>query len=87
MQTAADVFGMAIHRPHTHETSGLGAAICAAVGTGVYPDFPTAVQAMSRVVRIFYPHAERAAVHDRLFQQVYRPWIKSLAELYARGRG
>ncbi len=83
MQTAADVFGMPIHRPHTHETSGLGAAICAAVGTGVYPDFDSAVKGMCRISRIFYPRADRAAIHDRLYQQVYRPWVKQLSALYA----
>jgi len=39
MQLTADIFGMPTARPHTHETSGLGAAIDAAVGLGIHPDF------------------------------------------------
>ena len=34
MQITADIFNMAVERPHTYETSGLGAAINAAVGIG-----------------------------------------------------
>ena len=32
----ADIFGLPVGRPHTHETSGLGAAIDAAVGLGIH---------------------------------------------------
>ncbi|MCD6059768.1 MAG: carbohydrate kinase, partial [Moraxellaceae bacterium] len=49
VQIAANVFGLPVERPHTTETSGLGAAICAAVGMGLYPDFRTAVSAMTRI--------------------------------------
>ena len=38
VQLTADVFGLPTGRPHTHETSGLGAAIDAAVGLGIHPD-------------------------------------------------
>ena len=42
VQLTADVFGLPTGRPHTHETSGLGAAIDAAVGIGLHPDIATA---------------------------------------------
>ena len=44
IQLTADVFGLPTSRPHTHETSGLGAAIDAAVGLGLQPSFETAVE-------------------------------------------
>ena len=44
MQITADIFGMAAERPHTFETSALGAAIDAAVGLKLYSDFPSAVK-------------------------------------------
>ena len=47
MQITADVFGMPVERPHTYETSALGAAIAAAVGSGIHPDFATAVESMT----------------------------------------
>ena len=37
IQLTADIFGLPTSRPHTHETSGLGAAIDAAVGLGLHP--------------------------------------------------
>jgi sugar (pentulose or hexulose) kinase len=86
MQTAADIFAMPINRPHTSETSGLGAAMCAAVGMRIYPDFQSAVRAMSRVDKVFYPNVARADFYQRLYQYVYKPWTKNLAELYASER-
>ena len=43
VQLTADVFGLPTARPHTYETSGLGAAIDAAVGLGIHPSFEAAV--------------------------------------------
>ena len=40
VQMTADIFGLPVPRPHTHETSVLGAAMDAAVGLGVYPRCP-----------------------------------------------
>jgi len=49
MQLMADIFGLPTARPHVYETSGLGAAIDAAVGLGLHHDFATAIGAMTRV--------------------------------------
>ena len=49
MQLTADVFGMSVARPHVYEASGLGAAIDAAVGIGIHPDFSTAVSEMTHL--------------------------------------
>jgi len=49
MQLTADIFGLPTSRPHIYETSGLGAAIDAAVGLGLHPDFDTAIRAMTRI--------------------------------------
>ena len=45
MQLTADIFGLPTARPHVYETSALGAAIDAAVGLGLYPDFASAIAA------------------------------------------
>ena len=37
VQLTADIFGLPVAKVHTHETSGLGAAIDAAVGLGLHP--------------------------------------------------
>jgi sugar (pentulose or hexulose) kinase len=53
MQITANVFNLPAERPHLFETSGLGAAIIAAVGLGLHPDFDTAVREMTRVGQTF----------------------------------
>ncbi len=73
LQLTADVFRLRVGRPHTHETSGLGAAINLAVGLGLHASTAEAVAAMTRVERWFEPQAEAADRYDRLFAEVYRP--------------
>jgi ribulose kinase len=58
MQLTADIFGLPAERPHVYEASGLGAAICCAVGLGLHADFPTAIAAMTRVGAVFMPRPE-----------------------------
>lgn len=82
VQIAADVFGLPVERPHTTETSGLGAAICAAVGLGLQPDFPTAVARMTRVGSTVRPDRERQQLYQQLFTRVYRPLYARLQPLY-----
>jgi ribulose kinase len=65
-----------------YEASGLGAAIDAAVGIGVHPDFPTAIREMTHVRDTFEPNA---AIHDRyngLYEGVYKQMYKKLQPLY-----
>jgi sugar (pentulose or hexulose) kinase len=82
MQITADVFGLPAARPHVYETSGLGAAIDAAVGLGLYSDFDGAVQAMTRRGRIFEPDPDRHQVYNALYHRVYRQMYARLKPLY-----
>ncbi|MBA3944298.1 MAG: carbohydrate kinase [Herpetosiphonaceae bacterium] len=82
LQLTADVFGLPTARAHTYETSGLGAAIDAAVGLKLYPDFPSAVRAMTRVERVFTPDPAAHAIYDRLYRQVYLGMYRKLRPLY-----
>ena len=84
MQLTADIFGLPTARPHVYETSGLGAAIDAAVGLGLYPDFASAVAGMTRVGRVFEPIEGNRAVYDRLYREVYRKMYRNLQPLYKR---
>lgn len=88
MRITADIFGLPAERPHTYETSALGAAIDAAVGLGLYPDFPAAVKAMTRVGEVFEPIAENHRLYDRLYREVYlsiygrlRPLFKKIRDI------
>jgi sugar (pentulose or hexulose) kinase len=82
MQLTADIFGLPTARPHLYETSGLGAAIDAAVGLGLHSSFDTAVAAMTRVGRVFEPVPENQRIYDRLYRQVYRRMYRQLQPLY-----
>lgn len=82
MQLTADIFNLPAERPHLYETSGLGAAIDCAVGLGLYPDFPTAISAMTRVGRVFQPNPQAVAVYERLYREVYLRMYKQLRPLY-----
>jgi sugar (pentulose or hexulose) kinase len=45
----ADVFALPVHRAGIDDAAGLGAAVCAAVGAGVHPDWESAIAAMVRL--------------------------------------
>ncbi len=82
LQLTADIFGLPTARPHTYETSGLGAAIDAAVGLGLHPDFDTAVREMTRLSRVFQPDPQTHALYDALYSQVYCRMYHRLQPLY-----
>ena len=82
MQITADIFGLPAARPHVYEASGLGAAIDAAVGLGLHPDFPSAVAAMTRIGRTFEPDRRQRAIYDGLYHRVYRQMYRRLKPLY-----
>jgi sugar (pentulose or hexulose) kinase len=82
MQLTADVFGLPASRPHVYEASGLGAAIDAAVGAGLHPDFTTAVREMTRVSRTFEPDPKVHQVYDEIYSKVYLKMYDRLRPLY-----
>jgi sugar (pentulose or hexulose) kinase len=82
LQITADIFNLPTERPHLYETSGLGAAIIAAVGLGLHPDYATAVREMTRVGQTFQPDPTHAATYDRLYRRVYCRMYERLRPLY-----
>jgi xylulokinase len=66
MQIVADVFDRPARRTTVSDAAGLGAAICAAVGHGIYPDWDQATAAMVAVGDQFTP--DPPAV--RAYQQI-----------------
>lgn len=82
MQITADVFNLPASRPHVPEASGLGAAIDAAVGLGLHPDFETAIREMTRTGRRFEPDPANASLYDALYRRVYRRMYDRLRPLY-----
>jgi len=82
MQLTADIFGLKAARPHLYETSGLGAAITAAVGLGLHTDFSSATSAMTRVSRVFEPEPRSHDIYNELYQKVYKKLYRRLKPLY-----
>ena len=86
MQLTADIFGLPTARPHVYEASGLGAAIDAAVGVGLHPDFHSAVAAMTRVGETFSPDPKNHKVYDQLYNEIYLQMYKKLQPFYKKIR-
>lgn len=86
LQLTADVFGLPAARPHVYETSGLGAAIDAAVGLRMHRDFESAVAAMTRTDRTFEPRPSVSRLYDELYHGVYKKMYARLQPLYAEIR-
>jgi sugar (pentulose or hexulose) kinase len=86
MQLTADIFGLPTAKPHLYETSGLGAAIDAAVGLGLHPDFKAAVREMTHIGEVYEPNRRNHRMYDALYQDVYKKMYKRLKPLYERIR-
>ncbi len=84
MQLTADIFNLPVIRPHTFETSGLGAAINAVVGLGIYENYQIAVKHMTRQQRTFYPNKENVDLYEKLYSKVYLAMYKRLKPIYQR---
>lgn len=82
MQLTADIFGLAATRPHVYEASGLGAAMDAAVGLKLHPDFDTAVREMTHHGTEFEPNVANHRIYDELYNRVYCKMYDRLKPLY-----
>jgi xylulokinase len=70
MQIVADAFDRPSRRTAINDAAGVGAAICAAVGHGMYPDWDQATAAMVTAGDEFAPDARGAAAYQKI-NQVY----------------
>ncbi|QIM16165.1 sugar kinase [Leucobacter insecticola] len=66
MQIFADVFNVPAARNEMRGAAGLGAAICAAVACGIYPDFDVATSRMSREAEVFTPNPANTGLYAEL---------------------
>ncbi|MBW2419650.1 MAG: class II aldolase/adducin family protein [Deltaproteobacteria bacterium] len=69
-QILADVLDAPIEVDASHQASALGAAMCAGVAAGIYPDLPTASRSLVELDKRVTPVPENAA----LSQTVYESW-------------
>jgi L-ribulokinase len=84
-QLVSDVLRMPIAVPAIDQTGSLGAAMCAAVCAGLYPDIPAAQKAMGAPIdRTYTPDLERSQIYDGLYKR-YKELGKFVEES-SRGR-
>lgn len=83
VQIAADMFNLPTSRMATSEIAALGAAIDAAVATGLYADFDAAVSAMVRKGKTFQPDAKNHQIYSQLFHEVYKKSFATMGPIYA----
>ncbi len=86
MQMASDIFNLPCETLHTHETSGLGAAIAVAKCTGYYTNIAQAAQAMSKIGQRFEPQAD-AVLYQQIYQQHSRYIYRHLKPFYQKYAG
>lgn len=82
LQLTADIFNLPVHRPHTFEASGLGAAINVAVGLGYYDNYRQATSAMTRTEQTFTPNPANVKLYNQLYKQVYLKMYQQLKPIY-----
>jgi xylulokinase len=83
-QLMTDIMGIPLYTVNTHEGAAFGAAILAAVGGGVFPDVPTACQALVRKEDATEPQAEGVATYAKvypIFQGLYGALKESFSAL------
>jgi xylulokinase len=66
MQIVADVFDRPARRTMVNDAAGLGAAICAAVGHGIYPDWDEATATMVKAGDQFAPDPKAAGAYQQI---------------------
>lgn len=69
LQIHADVTGLPVTVPQESDSMALGAAMCAAVGAGVYPDLTKAVENMVTMKKVIKPNPASKAVYDYYFRK------------------
>jgi len=83
LQIFADVFGIPAVRTEVNNAAGLGSAICAAVGLGVYASFDEAIDKMVKVGATFRPDPQNRAVYREL-EAVYREIPQHTDDLFKK---
>ena len=81
LQLTADIFNLPVHRPHTFEASGLGAAINVAVGLGYYDNYRQATSAMTRSEQTFTPNPANVKLYNQLYKQVYLKMYQNIKKI------
>lgn len=80
-QITANMFNLPVYRTQTHETSGLGAAMCIFSGVGFYKDIFEASKNMVNYAKIYEPQKDEVEVYEKLYRKVYKRIYNSLKKI------
>ena len=80
-QILADIFGVELVTVTAGEGAAYGTALLAAVGSGVWPDVPTACAQMVQITGRTQPQAEMTAVYDKQYA-IYQALYPALRETF-----
>lgn len=78
----AGIFNRPLLRGRTHETSGLGAAILTAVGTGLYNSVHEGINKMVSYLDPIEPDFSCSELYRQLYERVYKKMFRKLKPLY-----
>jgi autoinducer 2 (AI-2) kinase len=71
VQIVADTLGIPINTYRTAEATGLGAAMAAAIGAGIYPNFIEAINTMVHLERTIQPSS-----NQKIYKKLYKKALK-----------
>ncbi|SHH51488.1 FGGY-family carbohydrate kinase [Thermosipho atlanticus] len=80
-QITANMFNLPVLKTQTHETAGLGAAICVFTGIGYYNSIFEAVKNMVTYSKTYEPQKDEVEIYEELYNKVYKKIYKSLKRI------
>jgi sugar (pentulose or hexulose) kinase len=86
-QIVADITGRPVRRAAVDDAAGLGAAVCAAVGSGMHPGWDEALAAMVRLSEPLRPSSDAGRYAElRALHRVARERVRGLSAELAEGK-
>lgn len=83
-QITADMFGLPILRTESYEATGIGCAMAAMTGMGIFDSYEEAVRCCVHYKDTFDPREKVTAIYDRLYTDVYQRTYGHLKPLYQK---
>ncbi|SRR5579884_1699693 len=83
LQIRANVLGKRYQAEEMPQATGLGAALLAGIGAGIFPDFATAANTVARQPSTYEPQPEQVEHYQRIFREAYLGVYPGLAPVFA----
>jgi xylulokinase len=80
-QILADIFGVELVTVNAEEGAAYGAALLAAVGSGVWPDVPSASRQVTQITGSTEPQSKQTVVYDQQYK-IYRALYPALRDAF-----